>query len=352
MRLAQEHPQEAAEILERAAKTFANLAMDPRYADRKGEYELFSREFARAIPEAPPEGTIDDFNQLLDEAYAADSEGVGQAPSFNRDLQEIGKQSGLAEAAPRISIAPATFDDKTILGRVARLKYNPTSDEMSQGILQSDTVVFWQGKKWEAQALTVDIGVLNITDLFNYQSPSSTANFRAYGLVEYGSDGFKVQVPFDVGLGVRFTVPGNYISVLVGMDAPGTSIVTDEPFGTAVLAVGGSLGTFAAPTTTPMTRTLYIDRFPAGGLNYYPRPLKSTSILPVQNSDPSGSVQLYFVSGPDESTAPLQGLITTIVIPAGTQVAPIPIPPDTTVIGVRNLGAVTANFRIPCQLSL
>jgi len=341
MRLAQEHPQDAADIFERAAKTFANFAMDPRYAGRRGEYELFSREFAKAIPEPPPSATVDDFEQLLASSSEAFNDTNAPSTSISRDIQEIGdtrtQESGdLTSRAPRVSVIPATVDSKTVLGRVGVFKYAPSADDMQQQILQSDTVAFWQGKKWESQAVTIDIANFTIPP----NPPTAQVSARPYGIVTFGADGCFGQVKFDINYGARFTLVGNYVSVLVGMDPPRRGYMS------ASRRLGASLGFFAAPSTAPVTLTEYIDGLVAFGTTFLTRPNRATAILPIQTSNPdTGILGLNFI---EEGG----GLITRLTIVGATQLTPIPLTPDVAIIEVINNGPEQVSVRLPFQLAL
>ena len=147
-------------------------------------------------------------------------------------------------------------DDR--IGNIATFKYQPTPAEIDNKIFETMTMALLQGTKEQAQAITVDVFVVNQPPALTPGSGIfSSPRCRPYGVVQYGSDGATGSVRFDVGLGRRFTVGGNYVSLLLGMDQPPGWTTTNRNAGQMIL--GASLAFFAAPTAAPVMLTSYLD---------------------------------------------------------------------------------------------
>jgi len=333
---AQANPERAPMIYADAARRFARLAANPKNTATARALARTAQDFA-AMAERPP--VIEDFDDLLNEtyeAYHAVSDGPGDElarMAVRREIHE--RESG----ENQMRITPRSITEDTPLGRSANLKFAPTAEDIRNGIVDQQTVIFWQGRKLEAQACTIDIGVIAPP----LPDPLSTFGFRPFAIVEYGSDGFKTTAKLDVGYGTRFTIVGNYVTVLLGMGPP----PPESLGGSGILSVGASLGFFAAPSIAPVTYTAYIDGT-GGSTQSIIRPQKAQVLLPVQCSDPVAPITLQFY---DFGSV----LLYTQKIVIGTAAAntPIPITNDVARIDVTYTGMlVGVQVRLPFQLAL
>lgn len=292
-----ETPYEKAHILREGAAVFAHVAGDPRNVRASKKLTAIGLEFVGAASKAQ-QATITDFDQLL--RTTADAwEELGDEAAFGQgDMSLLATSTGLAQQdssaeAKIVSIAPYTFNADATLGRVVTVKFDPSEQERSQGIVQSQTVAFWQGAKREAQALTVDVGPTLLPQVF--QNPPvfsvNPIDARPYAIIEYGSDGNRTNnIVIDVGAGRRLTVVGNYVSVIVGMDPPTPAEGIFPAFKSAALTLGASIGTFAAPSQAPLVRTVWIDHMD-NTVNTDIKPIPSRAVLmlkPVFLSPPTG----------------------------------------------------------------
>jgi len=376
---AKNNPRQAPQILRNAAQVFAGLASDPRNQHVKQRLTAIGFDFAGAAMKAQDEAlqtaTTGDFLQLLrDTAQAYDSlpagstheteamdilsmmPGItgGAAPGAAGGVPGAGGVPNSGQPSQRVSIAPASFDVNTTLGRTATITNAPTADQIAQGVMQSNTVAFWQGSKDESQAMSIDFGMT----LPPLPSPGSVrgpniVDSRPYAVVQYGADGnTQNSVTMDIGLGRRITVVGNYISVLVGMDPP-------RPYGGATsptIVAGASIGTFAAPSIAPVTRTIYVDQLVAGDTTpIIPIPLRSVQMLPPLPASPTDTLTVSFLT----YNANLIGLWEyTYSLTTFATVAPFTIPTDayfitvTSAQGVPAGGRAVNGIRIPFELSL
>ena len=331
------HPERAPQIYRRAAETFTGLASDRKNRAVARHLHEVAQEFAEAAQRPPTE---EDFHDLLRETAQAYEE-VGDDPldllARRREIHEV------RSPTPRVSIAPASFTEDVTLGRAGIFTYAPSAAEIVNGIKQSDTLAFWQGQKAEAQAVTVDVGLISQNFPLPTVTPLPTDNARPYGIVEYGSDGNRTSVKFDVGFGVRFTVVGNYVSVMVGMDPP----MSGSP--AAQLSIGASLGLFAAPSQAPVFLTGYVDDLGVGAsTGFIQRPQKAIQLGPIQTDATGGTTTLefYHIGG---GAAPLYRL----EYPSGTlSASPIPLAGDVGFLKLINNTGGVANYRLPFQLSL
>lgn len=334
---AEQHPEQSAAIFREAARRLNVDAQSPgnrRYMDQLSQAASF---FARAA-ERPD--SISDFRDLLQETAAAYNE-VG-APESD-DLAVVARRREIHEertpGLPRVSITPKSVNEGTRLGDMATLKWQPTADDLRRDIRQQNTVVFWQGRKEEAQAVTVDVGLLDLPPEANVG-----AGPRAYGLVTYGSDGAKTDVKFDVGLGTRFTVVGNYVSVLVALNPPRADFTKGQ------ITVCASIGFFAAPSLAPVIYTEYVDGLsnvaPDNVSRLIRRPAKAMQLLPMQSSLAAGTARIEFLSL-DAFTA--RSVVTWT---NSAQNIPIPLAGDVVWIRVTNTGGGAADFQLPFQLAL
>jgi len=344
---ARKSPGDRPEICRRAAYTFMGLAQDPKNVRSSGQLAQIGMHFATAAHrERPP--VMDDFNDLLQETVVAYNEvGDDQMDLISR-RREIHDERTPSDPG-RISIAPESFNRDATLGRSAVITSNPTPEQITQGITQSQNVAFWQGVKKEAQAMTVDTnfgfppasnpGVLELLLVSIFA--------RTYADIEYGSDGNRTKVRCDIGLGNRATVVGNYIAVTVGMDPPPTGGFSTS----AVVTCGASIGAFAAPSSAPVLRTVFIDELLVGGLAFSQIPLKAVQLLPIQSNLPLGDTLIISFRS-IKSATPIVRFFYTQASNISSQ--PIPIPDDIAFVHVEspltNSGACQA--RLVFQLAL
>lgn len=332
---AERQPDQAPAIYARAAQAFEQRSKNTKDVQVARRLEKLANYFGQRAALPPP--MIDDFQQRLRQTIEA-YEQVG-----DNDLAVLARRNQLQEAAKpgglRPPMTPPSFNPSSILGRTAVIKYAPTPEEKANGIVQSDGVALWQGDTIEAMAMTVDV---NITSPPLYPIGADVLSTRAYGILKFGSDGnTTTEVKFDLGFGQRFTVVGNYISVVVGMDAPAPSTKS------AKLTAGASIGAFSAPSQAPALLTLYADELANGDAATFPRPMRAMQLLPVQTTAAAGNMKLEFLNA--------NGLqvLYQLTYPAGTLSAqPIPFTGDCGYIRLTNQTGVAADFRLPCQLSL
>lgn len=338
-------------VLRYAANKFARLAMDPKNAPMSKQLKDVAVGFAKAASAPPRRATVSDFVDLLEETKATITE-VGDHDAMNIIARRREIHEARSTDAPRVSISPETFNEDATLGRAATIKFDPTNDEIARGIVQMQTVAFWQGKKRETQAISVDVALTNPPPPIIITDSSHVADARPYGIVEYGADGNKVSVEFDVSLGVRLNVLGNYVSVLVAMGVPKISsagppiVYEDSP----TIVVGASLGAFASPSQAPVIRSLFLDDLGAGVTSdFLPIPNKSVLLLPMQTNQVLAETAtiFFFAYG---------GGLPIFSVPfaqvANSPMHAIPITGDIRFVKVQNAGAAARNFRLPFQLSL
>lgn len=363
---AQKHPNNRAEIFRDGAYAFIGMAQDPKNARASAKLAKIALGFAnQATAERPP--TMNDFNDLLRETHDAFHE-VGDNPPNDEDaliggddpMDLIARRSEIQAARTvvhpgQVSIAPETFDDKATLGRSALITFAPTNDQINQGIVNYQTVAFWQGKKKEAQAMTVDasLGVLPPI-MASADGPGLSINNRPYVEVEFGSDGNRNKVQYDLGTGRRCTVVGNYIALALGMDPPyGSDFTPPAPYASQVITVGGSIGCFAATSSAPLIRTLYVDQLPrTTSTQYLPIPLRASYLLPIQTSvqvGVTGTLTIYFLDAGGNALTQFHYAQSPAVPQQFT-----PVPGDAAYVQVENdlVGQAVVNVRLPFQLSL
>ncbi len=333
-------PAAQAEILRGGAYTFMGLAHDPRNVKAQQQLAKIGLGFAGAAMRAQS-ATMDDFVDLLQETRAAyeQTDNAMDEISLRRQIHD--------ERTPpdpgHISIAPSSFNKDATLGRSAVIKFAPTNDDIAKGIVQQQNVAFWQGVKKEAQAMTVDAS-LGFLPAFPFQGENPpTINNRPYVEVEYGSDGNRTKIKFDLALGNRCTAVGNYLAVTIGMDPPRLESDTTE------LTVGASIGAFSAPSQSPLICSAYIDDLVGlTGSNPIPIPLKAVQLLPMQSNAALaetssiefldyGGALMYQVFYQQSGTSAMQ---------------PIPIAGDVSFVRVNNPSAFVRNYRLPFQLGL
>lgn len=332
---AAQNPNQGRDIFRRAANTFLGLAGRPQNAKLSDRLQWYAKEFAAAA-ERP--ATVPDFSDLLQETALAYSE-----VDHNSDIDLVARRREIHEqrsgSLGRVSITPKSFNEDTAYGRVVKIKWAPTEEDIRNSIVESDTASQWQGDKVEAQAITVQTGV--VAPAAGTAGSPGTPGARPYGKISFGSDGTIVSVIYDIGRGTRFTVACNFVTVLVGMEQPGIGEVP------ATMSVGVSLGMFAAPSLAPVFRTVYIDGIANGDVSdTLPVPAAGVQLYTPMCSHGAGTVSINFF---DVSQSVIVG---QFVLNNGVPHLPIPIPGDAVYFQITNNSGAAANYRLPFQLSL
>lgn len=337
-------PEHRREILKKAAYTFMGLAQDKRNAPSSMKLAQIGADFALAATRERP-AVMDDFVDLLQETHQTYQEVGDDHLDLIARRREVHDERTKPDPG-HISIAPSSFNRDATLGRSVQITGSPTQDQSAQGIVQEQNVAFWQGIKKEAQAMTIDasLGFLPTINLANViDGGALPINARPYGLVEYGSDGNRQKIPFDLAEGVRFTVVGNYIALSVGMAPPAAGSTSP------VITAGGSIGAFAAPSLAPVIYTTYIDHLAAAGAtDFIAIPLRAKAVLPIQsglNVGETFTLNFYDTGG---------NFITRVFYQQSYNqpVSPVPITGDVAFVTLDNNSAAANAFRIPWQLSL
>ena len=359
---AEADPLTAPQAYVQAAQNFRALAQQPQFrqmatllGEKAQEFEIRAAQHL-----AVQEAVKDDFEeqeQHFAEAYSKfghhGNDMLVKAGRNEAAAAPGGQQTGAAASdVQRVCPIPISVESQR-LGNIGQFKWadsaNPlTSDEIAAGVKTDDTLVLWQDVKSVAQALTVDVGLIKGEFPPNPPVFIQKNDCRPYGIVEYGTDGYHSVVPFDVGVGTRFTVAGNYCSVSVGMDPPRPST---SP---GLLTLGASLGFYSAQSMAPVTRTVYVDDLPVNTPAYIARPLKSVALLPPVGPGggfggvPAVNVTLEFFGWASER-------ITSLTFDIGTIVCPIPLSNDVAaIILIPNTGIakLPENYRLVFQLAL
>jgi hypothetical protein len=358
---AQKHPVNRPEIFRTAAYKFMGLAQDPKNMRSAGTLAQIGLDFAAAATREQPV-TMDDFTDLLRETQTAYDE-VGDDP-----MDLVARRRDIHDARTPVtpgftSIAPESFNKDATLGRSAVVVFvdafpdvpppggGPTRASLiAQGITQSQNVAFWQGVKKEAQAMTVDVNLGFLPPLPpGFDSPVPRLNVRPFGEVEFGSDGNRTKIKFDLSFGTRLTVVGNYIAVTVGANPP-MFFGTPAQCLTTPITVGASIGTFAAPSQSPLIYTAYVDALAPGAASaLIPIPLKATQLLPIQSN--LALTETYAIVFFDYGGNIITNQFYTKVSNQNDEA--IPITGDVAFIRVFNeAGATSAHFRLPFQLAM
>lgn len=350
LRQAEQHPHRRSEILGQAALGLAARAQRPQHRAVAPQLRQLAEQLAAAalepLPALDTPATLDDFYELLQERSEGHQEQADDIDVIAR-AEEIHNERVAAHGAARVSIAPLSWGKGATLGRTGTFKFNPTSDEMAQGLKQSGTLAFWQGEPHEAQAITVDLAPpvdfvpTPLLSLPSGPAPGPDTSSRGYGVVAYGSDGAITQVKFDAGFGARFTVVGSYVSIVAGMDSPLSGALS------GTLSYTASIGAFAAPSAAPVFLTEYIDLLGNGGTTApFQRPMHATQILPILTDATAGNAVLRFY-GQGGTT-----LLYQFAYPIGQLLNPLPLPAEAQYLTLTNGTGGVANFRVPFQLSL
>ncbi len=379
---AKAHPVKRPQILREGAALLAQAAGDPRNKHHKAHLTSIGLELVGAAmkaqqalqpqpqweePQQRQHFTMTDFEDLLSQTREAVEQlpengfypsaaldvlalrgATGGSPEGGSgDLSSPGASAGAgasATASPRVSIAPASFNANSTLGRAVTVTFAPTPAQTAQGISQSQTAAFWQGVKEESQAMSVDVGtVLQPTPPEHFGAGPTS---RPFAVIQYGADGNTQNViPIDVGQGRRLTVIGNYISVLLGMDPPPVNRTS------AVLTMGASIAAFAATSEAPVTRTVYFDSLdPMSNTPFHAVPLRATTLLVPCPGTGFGGV---YIGTLDIHFFDITGHVVTswhYDFTTGFGLIPIQVPTDAYFFNV--FPSLAGSFRLPFQLSL
>lgn len=403
---AEANPDEAESIFADAAGRFEEQALSAGSEKIAGEFALLGSELRKKAHLHKRQGreTVDDFTELESEHAQAHHE-VGH----HGDLEIKARQNAIHEARhsrPRISIAPASLTEKTLIGSQLTCKFAPSQADAIQGIAAAGQVVLWQGQSVESQTFTLDLRVFSVVpqpglvatttvvaiiggaivvvstagfapsgtiivvspagllQSVNYTSIDAT-RFLGLSVIPVANAGALVtQVnavasarPYaEIQMGTMgFTEPTFRVDVGRGVRLTGegnyVSVVVGmgaplAGFPSAIYTLGARMGFFAAPTVTPLMFTSYIDQLaPTATSPKIVVPERANFILPPQMSDVlTGSIQINFL----DSTG---NTIYSLPVPVGGAVAPIPATGDIVAITVQNTGVLTQNVRIPWQIS-
>jgi hypothetical protein len=356
------NPMVRSQILRRGASRFADLASrqrDPRKAKALTDIGLsFVGESMKMEP------TTNDFTQILRDTAQAWADLGPDATDSNATMDAMAvERTNVASApttVPNVCVQPSSFNNKDVtLGRVATLTGTPTQTQIQQGIVQSQTVAFWQGAKRESTVISIDFGE-NATPQPSPQGSGFNYDARLYAQIQYGADGFTASNAIvDVGLGRRISVVGNYVSVVVGME-PSTTAGVNTP----VVSVGAALGTFGAVSHAPIIRTVTFS-FSQWTATAAPTiwllpvtliPQRAVRILPPLGLTPlltggttTGVIEFFGYGGLSISSWPF-----AFSTPSSMSVAPIPIPGHAYyfVIVVQSATNPAVNVTVPFELSL
>lgn len=330
---------EISDKLNQAASKFAEKARQKTPARFGTDFEVLLRDAVTAHENNPSGDDLDFYGRLANVQEAATDETAGDDEDEEGDDEDddesVGGTLGIArpgqpsgpgvvsnEPTFHLKAAPPSVTGNTPLGRSAKLKINPTQQEIQQGIKPSETVILWQGNKFESQTMTVDIGILQPLP----QQTTTLGTVTAYAQIEYGADGAKELVYVDVGFGTRLTVAGNYLSVLVGVKDPyNVGTVSYPP-----IVVSASMGFFAATSTAPVIYTEFVNQLADNAQVRLQRPFRSAVMYPPQLW-PQGKCQIDFATL--SQTVSRYNFDTTT---ANQTTAPIVLSNDTFYIGVRN----------------
>lgn len=334
---AEADPARAPQVYGAAAEDLRSMARRQKNAQTAAKLQALAAEMTQR---AQRPATVSDFGDLLSEL----AESYRQVGDPSDDQAPVARMSEIHDARtsglPRVSIAPRSIREQTALGRQTTVKWQPTDEEGRAGIKQSQTLALWQGEKHEAQAITVDIGLVRPV-----LADSNPVSNRPYGLISYGSEGVIINVEVDIGLGMRATVVGSYVSVLVGMDAPLQDNPSIDRVGVA-MTIAASIGFFAAPSLAPVIRTRYIDGLDTNATSdFIPRPNKSVLLLPPQSNIPGGTADYKFYDVTQTQ------VLYSLTLTNGALGNPIPLTDDIVFVTVKNNSA-KGRFRLPFQLAL
>lgn len=279
-----------------------------------------------------------------------------------------------AHGQPVRRTSPNQFGGKAII------KFNPTADEITNGIRAQNSLFVWESPDKQPHFITVDVGrIVN-----GYGAPASNAStapgtggggagtfptpsapgspttflsYRATAQVVLGTPG-TMQDPFylDIGRGQRFSALASYVAVTAQAE-PTPAGTPAGAFSGGVTYVPGSLGVYAtlgvgfAPSLAPVTFTQYIDVTNPGtattGAAYtLPIPPRANFLLPLQSGDKGGTSRLIFLDAGGRVITTTQSFAT------GAIANPIALGEDYDAVIVRNEGAVFANYRLIYQLSV
>lgn len=197
------------------------------------------------------------------------------------------------------------------------------------------SVARWQGK--DAENGPVTVVAAPVTPIAVSSTPNNDT-LRPFIYVRFGVYGMNFTAEVDIGTGRQLTVNASMIEVEVALDAIGAA--------TSARANLGAFLSFKAPMrANSLIRTRYIDAAAMSVPQTITVPPFSIGILPVQQDDTSGSVQLDFYDSSNN-------IRYSLIINNGAQVTPIPLTGDIVKIVVTNLTANAQDIRIPFELAI
>jgi hypothetical protein len=318
---------------------------------------------------------------------SADFLATRMAHRFHAIAQKL-KGGTLAGPEGRLGPDPKTQNQ---WGGKGVIKFNPTNNEIVQGIKSEISLFSWQSPDGLPHFVTVDIGrytagvggpgndgtkgggatVLSVTNPRPVIGAVSGATwpaaadqngnplyYRAIAQVLLGTPG-TMQDPFyiDINRGQRFSTLASYVDVTAQMNGPPIDEATGNviipanfttPFVSGSLAVYATLGMGVAPPLAPVLYTQYIDNQVAV-TNTFIRavPERANFLFPVLLQGIGDTLKLVFINN-------VGSTVGAIVDPAfGTtpvSVPPIPLPEDC--YGVSVLVTAGTNYRLVYQLSV
>jgi hypothetical protein len=336
----QAQPDRAHAIVQEYRSIFLKLASDPANAQQVRDLRILASDMKDLVP---PPVLVYEPDQIMQEV--AETEGP---PTGYHELAALEEQNAL-HASHRTShhrnVNPRSFL-VCRLGDQATVKFNPSPEDMAQGIKASAPVGFYVGTKPEAMALTVDLSIVGAPTLTEANPPGGPKqSCRPYCDLQYGVDGFKTQ-GIRVDPGQRLTVVADFVSVAVGMRAPRAGDVS------GVMSLGCMIGAFSGRTAAPVLYTEYIDglQSPPGTptTGTVPRPAKANLLLSPQMSDVSGTAatSLDFLDSAGDR------IYGTPSFAPGAGNWPIALTADVFYVRVNYLGASSSDYRLPFQLTL
>ncbi len=228
------------------------------------------------------------------------------------------------------------------------IKFNPTSDEILNGIRPQVSLLVWQSPDGQPHYVTIDVGRLagGVGGPGNDSLASGQAigtgigggtfplgilpnnnllYYRACAQITLGAPGTMQDYFYvDINRGQRFTALASYVAITAQMDPPPTNGPLENP------AVSGSMGVYAtcgpaiAPTLAPVLFTQYVDDIPGpaptpnGFVQIIP-PRANTLLALVTNTVTSEALLLKFLNNAGEPTFRVsltsRGIPQPIVIP-------------------------------------
>ncbi|MES2179849.1 MAG: hypothetical protein V4550_18455 [Gemmatimonadota bacterium] len=271
-----------------------------------------------------PSGYIDPLQDDIERFATAEKNAAVKDEFYQHVEAEIERIRRINAASASIGNPPSATGKSPALGSNASL----TSDI----VIVQDSVARWQGEDHETGPVTVTIGL--VTPLVS----TAGAVVRPFAIVHWGSYGNNFTAEIDIGTGRQFTINASMIEVLVALDALTAS-------NTAQANMCANLSFRDMVRTSPLIRTRYIDSQAQNVPASIVVPPFASGILPVQMSDPGGSVQIDFI---DTSNT----IRYTLNIGNGTQISTIPLTSDIVKLNVTTTTMTTQHVRLPFELSI